>query len=102
MQCLGYGQFKSDGAARITNHLLGEGGSKKCSMVMADDTFKAALEKVKAARAAKDAAKVRKLAVAQVNAAAAGSTSSVVPVVPRQAGQPDTLNGNVGEYSRAE
>ena len=56
-KCLGCGEFKSGGAGRITNHLLGLNGSKKCSGTIGDDVFKAALDKVKAGNAEKAVAK---------------------------------------------
>ena len=87
-KCNGCGEFKSGGATRVANHLLGEGGSKKCSLVLADDAFRAQVEKVMESAASKAARKHAKKQVALVNQAAGAGTSSSTAMIPRAANQP--------------
>jgi len=86
-RCLGCGEFKSGGANRISSHLLGANGSKKCSGALGDEAFKANLQKVKKAAADKEVKKRIKSDVRLVNAAAAGEGTSSGAVLPRPAGQ---------------
>jgi len=86
-RCLGCGEFKSGGANRISSHLLGANGSKKCSGALGDEAFKANLQKVKEAAADKEVKKRIKSNVRLVNAAAAGEGTSSGAVLLRPAGQ---------------
>ena len=96
-QCLGCGEFKSGGASKITNHLLGLSQSKKCSRSKADATFNENFEAVKAESMRKSQQKQQKLNVALSNQAAlAGASfalSSASRTGSRDVNQP-TLNFN--------
>lgn len=79
-KCLGCGAFRSGGATRIVDHVLGRKGSAKCSGT--DETFLSNVEKVKKNETAKESKKAHKKAIVAVNASAAGA------VVTRPADQP--------------
>ena len=101
-RCLGCGEFKSGGATKISNHLLGEGGSKKCSQSLADDAFKALLVKVKAVAAEKAVSKRTKGDVKLVNAAAAGQEPSAAGAMVARAARAPGQQGLTFDTNHAE